>query len=49
MDYEIIKTGSNGNLTIIDGKIAIDCGVTFKEIKPYYKKLRVVFITHSHS
>ena len=49
MNYEIVKTGSKGNLTIIDDFIAIDCGISFKEIKPYYKKLKVIFITHSHS
>lgn len=49
MNYNIIKTGSKGNATIIDDIILIDCGVNFLELKKYYSKLKVVFITHSHS
>lgn len=49
MNYEIVKSGSDGNFTVINDIIGIDCGVSFKNIKPYYKKLKVIFITHSHS
>jgi len=27
----------------------VDCGVTFKELVPYYKQLRLVLLTHVHS
>ena len=49
MFYNIIESGSKGNCTIINDFIAIDMGVPFSKIKPYYKKLKVVFITHRHS
>lgn len=49
MNYEILKSGSSGNCTIIDGKIAIDIGVPYKTIEPYAKDLKVICLTHSHS
>jgi len=49
MNYEIVKTGSKGNFIVINDFIGIDCGVSFTTVKPYYKKLKVLFITHSHS
>lgn len=30
IDYNIIATGSKGNAVVIDQKILIDCGVSFK-------------------
>lgn len=49
MNYNILASGSLGNCTIINDFIAIDMGIPFAKIKPYYKKLKVVFITHQHS
>lgn len=49
MKYKIIKTGSKGNATLIEDFILIDCGVAFELLKPYYKNLKVIFITHSHT
>lgn len=49
MKYKIIATGSQGNAVILNDKILIDCGVSFKELKDYYKKLQVVLLTHEHS
>ena len=37
MTYNIISTGSKGNAVIINNEILIDCGVPFKDIKPYIK------------
>ena len=46
----IIKTGSSGNCVIFDNRIAIDCGIPYKDIEPYKKSLQVIFYTHvSHS
>lgn len=49
MKYNIIKTGSKGNATLIDDFILIDCGVGFELLKDFYKKIKIVFITHKHS
>lgn len=48
MKYKIINSGSDGNGLIIEETILIDCGVTFKSLKDYYKKLRIVLLTHIH-
>ena len=47
--YEIISSGSDGNAVVINEIILIDCGVPFKVLKPYYKKLKLVLLTHIHS
>lgn len=49
MKYKIISTGSKGNALILNDALLIDCGVTFKKLKDYYKKLKVVLLTHIHS
>jgi hypothetical protein len=48
MKYEILETGSSGNCTIINERIAIDIGVSFKKIAPYEKDLKLVLLTHEH-
>lgn len=49
MNYNIVKTGSTGNAVIINDCILIDCGVPFKELKPFGKSLKLVLLTHIHS
>lgn len=48
MKYKVINSGSDGNATIIENIILIDCGVSFKKIENYFKKLKIVLLTHSH-
>lgn len=48
MNYNIINTGSDGNATIIENTIMIDCGLPFKKIYPYIRKLKLVLLTHTH-
>ena len=48
MKYDIIATGSNGNAVIINEEILIDCGVAYKKLEPYAKKLKLVLLTHVH-
>lgn len=48
MDYEIIATGSTGNATVINRHILIDCGISFKKLKPYMRELNLVLLTHIH-
>ena len=49
MIYKIISTGSSGNCILLNNTILLDCGVSFKKIEPYYKKLKLVFISHIHN
>ena len=49
MNYKIISSCSTGNSTIVRNIILIDCGVTFKKLEKYYKKLKIVLLTHIHS
>lgn len=48
MNYKIINSSSDGNGLIIEETILIDCGITFKRLKDYYKKLDIVLLTHIH-
>ena len=48
MNYKIINTGSNGNATVIEEIILIDCGVSYKKLEKYVGKLKLVFISHIH-
>lgn len=49
MDYTVISTGSKGNCVIIGDKVMVDCGVSWKAIKPYVKDLQLVLLSHAHS
>lgn len=48
MNYEIINSGSDGNAILLENSILLDCGVTYKKIEPYLKKVKVIFLTHIH-
>lgn len=47
--YNIISTGSDGNATILEDFVLIDCGVPYKTLEPYVSKLKLVLLTHIHS
>lgn len=47
--YNVISTGSQGNATVINDSILIDCGVSFKALKSVYKSLKIVLLTHIHT
>lgn len=49
MDVNVISTGSKGNAILLDGRILIDCGVTYKALEPYVKDIELVLLTHVHS
>ncbi len=49
MKYKIIATGSTGNAIVIEENILIDCGVSFRKLKDYYKQLKIVLLTHIHA
>lgn len=46
LKYSILKSGSSGNCIIIENYIAIDMGVSYRQIKPYLKDLKVICLTH---
>ena len=48
MTYKIINTGSDGNCTIIDEEIMIDCGVSYAKLAPYINKIKLIMLTHIH-
>lgn len=49
MKFNILNSGSDGNGVIIEDIILMDCGISFKKLEDYYKKLRIVLLTHKHS
>lgn len=49
MNYVIISTGSKGNAILLENGILLDCGVSFKKLFPYLRKIKAVFISHIHS
>ena len=48
MNFNILNSGSDGNGLVIEDIILIDCGVSFKKLEDYYKKLKIVLLTHKH-
>ena len=48
MKYEVIQSGSDGNATLVNGCILIDCGVPYKKLQIYEPSLRLVLLTHHH-
>lgn len=49
LDFEILHSGSDGNCLIFNKYLAIDMGISYKQIKPYLKELKVILLTHIHS
>lgn len=46
--YNIIGTGSQGNATVLNDWILIDCGMPYKAIKSEVKNLKLVLLSHAH-
>lgn len=47
MKYKIIGSGSKGNALLLENKILIDCGVSYRKIKN--EDIKIVLLTHEHS
>ena len=45
---EIISTGSHGNAVIYHNSIMVDCGISFKAVKPYLNFIQVILLSHKH-
>lgn len=48
MEVNVISSGSKGN-AVLYGSVLVDCGVSFKSLKPYLKRIHLVLLTHIHS
>lgn len=50
MDIKVIASGSKGNCTLLDGKILLDAGISFKPLQKAlkYKMPSYALITHEH-
>lgn len=49
MTCEVISTGGKkGNAVLLNGCYLFDCGVPFGKLKPFLKRIRLVFLTHIH-
>ena len=48
MKYKILGSSSKGNCIIIEDILMLDCGVSYKKIKPYLKKVKIIFLSHIH-
>lgn len=48
MNYKIISSSSRGNCTVINDTIALDMGISIKQIKPFENSLKIVLLTHIH-
>lgn len=50
MTCEIISTGGKaGNAVLLNGCLLFDCGISWKRLQPYEKKISLVFLTHIHA
>lgn len=49
LQFKILSSSSDGNCLIFNKYMAIDMGITFKQLKPYLKNLKVILLTHCHS
>lgn len=48
MNYNIIGSSSKGNCIIVEDILMLDCGMSYIKIKKYLKKVKLIFISHSH-
>ena len=48
MKYNIISSSSKGNCIIIEDFLMLDCGVSYKKLEKQLKKIKLIFISHSH-
>ena len=49
MHYEIVASSSKANCIIVEDILALDMGVSYTKVKQYLSKIKLIFISHSHS
>lgn len=47
LEYEILKSGSSGNCSIIEN-VMVDCGIGYSQIRKYLYDIDYLIITHIH-
>lgn len=48
MVVNILGSSSKGNAIVYHKSIMVDCGITYKKIKPIERQLKIVLLTHRH-
>lgn len=48
MTFDVIATGSAGNAVTINGSILIDCGISYKRLRPRVENVVLCLLTHEH-
>lgn len=48
MSCDVISTGSKGNAVVLNEMVLLDCGVSYKQIEPFARGLKLVLLTHIH-
>lgn len=46
--YTVIGTGSTGNAVLLNNRILVDCGVSYRDIAPHTRQIQLVLLTHCH-
>ena len=49
MNYNVLGSSSKGNSILVEDFLLLDCGVSYKKLKPYLSKIKLIFISHEHS
>lgn len=49
MRYDIIGSSSKGNAIVVEDILLLDCGLSYSKVKPYLKKIKLIFISHCRS
>lgn len=49
MHYEILSSSSKGNSIIVEDILCLDVGISYRKIRKYLKKIKLIFISHVHS
>ena len=46
--YSVIGSSSKGNAIVVEDKLLLDCGVSYKRLKEHLKNIKLIFISHVH-
>lgn len=49
MTCDVVATGSYGNAVVLNEKVLIDCGTSYKKLQNYVNRISLVLLTHIHS
>lgn len=46
LKYNIISSTSKGNAIVFNDYLLIDCGISYRKLKPYLNKIKIICLTH---